>query len=112
MSNALDEVAQAVMLIDKNGSVELQIAMAKTGGRLIVAGKVKTKIPTADPESGLYFLGAKGLQKEDPMQGVLEGMTKPMLDSRAPVRYDPATGARISATDSSDPEPSNHEERT
>lgn len=68
MTEALNEVAGAVALLDKDGTVTLKLKVGKTGGRLIVAGKVETKAPEADPEAGLYFLGDDGLTKDDPFQ--------------------------------------------
>ena len=68
VGDAINDVAQAVMLLDKQGSVTLELRLEKTGGRLLVAGKVKAKAPEADPEAGLYFLGESGLSKDDPYQ--------------------------------------------
>mgnify|MGYP001557965720 CR=1 FL=1 len=65
---AIDTVAQAVMLLDKGGTVTVALRLEKTGGRLLVAGKVAAKAPEADPEAGLYYLGDHGLSKDDPHQ--------------------------------------------
>lgn len=68
MGEHLNNVAEAVALLDKAGSVTLTLKVTKTGGRLLVAAKVASKAPEADPEAGLYFLGADGLTKDDPFQ--------------------------------------------
>lgn len=82
VGDAINEVAQAVILLDKSGSVTLDLKLEKTGGRLLVAGKVKTKTPEADPEAGLYFLGSDGLSKDDPYQMKFEDVRD----------FDPETG--------------------
>ena len=91
MTEALNEVAGAVALLDKKGSVVLKLEVGKTGGRLIVAGKVEVKAPEADPEAGLYFLGDEGLTKDDPFQ--MKWDLKSGVGDDAPVRrVDAETG--------------------
>ena len=82
VGEAINDVAQAVMLLDKGGTVTLDLKLEKTGGRLLVAGRVKAKAPEADPEAGLYFLGETGLSKDDPYQMKFDDVRE----------FDPETG--------------------
>lgn len=89
--HAIREVAEAVNDLDKVGVVTLKLKFDKTGGRIMVAGTVESKIPLPPAEAGLYFVGDDGLQKDDPKQFAFEGM-KGLMDDAPPKAVDPETG--------------------
>lgn len=61
------EVAQAVALLQKKGSVTLTLSMEMAGGRILVAAEVTSKQPKPAPEAEMYFNGPAGLTKQDPL---------------------------------------------
>lgn len=96
LSEAVNEVAGAVALLDKTGKVTLELSFSKTGGRIMVSGQVKAKAPAGDAEAGIYFLGADGLTKDDPMQMRFDDVHQPFIEDDAPPRIvDTDTGEVI-----------------
>lgn len=68
----LADIAALVQTLDRKGSMKLDIAVEKTGGRVMVHVGTSTKAPKADPEAGLWFLGPDGLSKDDAYQGRMD----------------------------------------
>jgi len=95
----MQEVAEAVLLTGKTGSMTVDVKMAKSGGRVMVDMQIKHKKPMPSLEEALYFVGRKGLQKEDPLQQAFESMRglgdegpatlKRVVDDDGVVSYEP-----------------------
>jgi hypothetical protein len=74
LSAAIDDVATAVMLMDKAGSLTLKLDMSQDGGALIVTADVNPK-PPRPKQSAVFYHDPKrgGLSRRDPNQPQLPG---------------------------------------
>ena len=106
MEAELKEVAEAVLLHNKKGSVTLVLSMEKNGARIMLATEVKSRKPTPSLESGTYFFGPDGLQREDPvqaefatMQGLGPDGAQRVVDDEGVVTYDPDEGVEAPTGD-------------
>lgn len=69
LSDALLEVANGVLMVDKKpGTVTLTINVTKSGRMIVISGEVKTKIPKGEAEASMMYVGENGLTKDDPYQ--------------------------------------------
>lgn len=69
VGDQLRDAAEAVILHDGAATVTVELKLTKKGRQLMVAGKVKAKAPTGDPEVALYHLDDEtGLTRKDPLQ--------------------------------------------
>lgn len=69
MTQALVDVAEGVLLVDKKpGTVTLTVTITKSGRMLVMSGDIKTKIPKPEAESSMHYLGDDGLTRDDPYQ--------------------------------------------
>lgn len=82
LSEALAEVARAVSLHDKTGTVTVQIKLAPNGANtVIVTDEIKTKVPEAARPASLFFTDAGGnLSRRDPRQPELPLRQVPPMD--------------------------------
>ena len=75
LSAALQEVAEAVVLLDKAGKVTLTLALSARGGGVIVSPAVKSTVPEGKEGGQFFYVGADGsLSRRDPNQPALPGM--------------------------------------
>ena len=75
LSAALDEVAEAVLLQGKAGSLTLTLAMKDDGGGLVVTADVNGKPPRSKRSAFFYRDGRRrGLTRKDPQQPQMPGM--------------------------------------
>lgn len=74
LAEAMREVAGAVTLTGKAGTVMLKIKIrpASKGGALVVEDEVKTALPKTETQGSIFFADDKGnLLREDPNQTTL-----------------------------------------
>ncbi len=88
LTDALAEVAEAVMETGKAGSVSLQIKISKAskkgGHQMLVADVVTAKPPKAERGESLFFFDEEtsSLTRKDPLQAELPLQEVPRSDTR------------------------------
>lgn len=75
LTAALREVAEAVVLLDKAGTVTLKLTLSAKGGGVIVSPKVSFAAPEAKEGGQFFFVASDGsLSRRDPNQPQLPNM--------------------------------------
>lgn len=78
LTAALREVAEAVVLLDKAGTVTLKLTLTAKGGGVIVSPKVSFAAPEAKEGGQFFFVANDGsLSRRDPNQPQLPTMEDP-----------------------------------
>lgn len=95
VGDAITQVAQAVLVHGKTGSVTLELKLDKVGGKVQVAGRTKVKIPTGTAEASTWYLGEDGLVKEDPLQGRFDLGSEVTPPTVAHDRYPPTAEGEV-----------------
>lgn len=71
VGDALLEVTEAVIAHGKKGTVTLTVTVDRNGRSVETFAEVKSKVPEANPESSMWFLGDGELSKDDPLDNPL-----------------------------------------
>lgn len=72
LADDLKEVSEAVVDLGKTGSLTLTLTIKPNGDAVIVQPKVTKKVPQQSVGDAIFFVGDKGLQREDPRQSDIE----------------------------------------
>lgn len=72
LADDLKEVSEAVAELGKTGSLTLQLTIKPNGDAVIVQPKITKKVPQQAVGDAIFFVGEKGLQREDPKQTDIE----------------------------------------
>ena len=87
LSQALREVAGAVQLVGKSGTVtlKLKVAIAQgTSGTLVISDEVIAKLPKAEKQGSIFFADPdNNLVREDPAQSTLPLVLREIEPSQA-----------------------------
>lgn len=68
LTAAVRDVAAAVLLHEKGGTVALSLTLTPEGGGVVVVAKVTSKIPAPKERGRFYYVTDTGLSLSDPAQ--------------------------------------------
>lgn len=75
LTAALREVAEQVVLLDKNGTITLKLTLAPKAGGVIVAPRVSFQAPEGKEGGQFFYVTSDGsLSRRDPNQPTLPNM--------------------------------------
>lgn len=75
LTAAMSDVACAVQLLEKKGSVTLKLTLSEQGGGVVVVPEVKHDVPQPATSGQFFYVADDGsLSRRDPNQPALPGM--------------------------------------